>query len=228
MEDPKECSAGSEPAHADDTQPTHAEMPADSSRRSFLGTVGGATAALAVGLPLEPLFEGKRGQVEASVVSYRSANRANNSFQYRRDAAQDKKINVGVLPDNGDMARFTDFSGNWSKALKHDAMGMPNARSYGSLLYALSTGRFQDFENILVGTPGGSGFTSTLNGPQGCLAFDLEGLDSHAANGIPPAPSVTSAHPRPRRWNTIGERCCATCTSPTMRRIRSWRRRSPT
>jgi hypothetical protein len=47
--------------------------------------------------------------------------------------------------------------------------------------------------NIIVGTPGGTGFTSTLNGPQGCLAFDLEGLDSHATNGIPPAPSVTSA-----------------------------------
>jgi len=155
--------------------------------------VGGATAALAVGLPLEPLVEGKHGQAEASVVSYRSSNRANNSFQYRRDTAQSEKTNQGVLPDNGDAGRFSDFSGNWSKALKHDALGVPNAQSYGSLLYALSSGRFQDFENIIVGTPGGSGFTSTLNGPQGCLAFDLEGLDSHATNGIPPAPSIASA-----------------------------------
>ena len=32
-----------------------------------------------------------------------------------------------------------------------------------------------------------------MNGPQGALAFDLEGRDSHATNFIPPAPSVASA-----------------------------------
>lgn len=47
--------------------------PANTSRRSFIGKVGGATAvALTVGIPLEPLFEGKHGQAEASVVPYRS------------------------------------------------------------------------------------------------------------------------------------------------------------
>src|SRR5262249_14986001 len=45
--------------------------------------------------------------------------------------------------------------------------------------------------NIVVGTPGG-GSNSKLNGPQGALAFDLQGLDSHATV-IPPAPSVASA-----------------------------------
>jgi hypothetical protein len=193
MKEPKERSAGTTPTYNEDTHHTQHEAPADSSRRSFLGTAGGATAALAVGLPLQPLIEGKGGQAEASVVSYRSPNRTNNSFQYRRNTAQSEKINVGVLPDNGDASRFTDYSGNWSKTLKHDALGVPNAQSYASLLYALSTGRFQDFENIIVGTPGGTGFTSTLNGPQGSLAFDLEGLDSHATNSIPPAPSIASA-----------------------------------
>ncbi len=60
------------------------------------------------------------------------------------------------------------------------------------MLYALSTGRHSDFENILVGNPGGTNFTATLNGPQGALAFDLQGRDSHATI-IPPAPSVASA-----------------------------------
>ena len=193
QENTKENSAGTAATDRGNAHHTQREAPTNSSRRSFLGTVGGATAALAVALPLEPLIEGKHGQAEASVVSYRSPNRTNNSFQYRRDTAQAEKINVGVLPDNGDAGGFTDFSGSWSKALKHDALGIPNAQSYGSLLYALSTGRFQDFENIIMGTPGGTGFTSTLNGPQGSLAFDLEGLDSHATNGIPPAPSMTSA-----------------------------------
>ena len=45
---------------------------------------------------------------------------------------------------------------------------------------------------MLVGNPGGSGFTSTMNGPEGAFTFDLEGLDSHATV-IPPAPSVASA-----------------------------------
>jgi hypothetical protein len=117
----------------------------------------------------------------------------NASFQYRRDMAQNNKINVGKLPDNGDAQRFTDFSGNWSKSLKHDGLGMPNAASWLSLVNALGTGRQHDFENIIMGTPGATGFTSTLNGPQCALAFDLEGIDSHMTNSIPPAPSVSSA-----------------------------------
>ncbi len=170
-----------------------ANVPADANRRSFLGAVGGATAvALTVGIPLEPLFEGKHGQAEASVVPYGSAARTNASWQYRDSTADAEKINVGELPDNGDSQRFTDYSGNWSKCLQHDALGIPNARSYGSMLYALKTGRFSDFESILVGNPGGTNFTATLNGPQGALAFDLEGLDSHATV-VPPAPSVASA-----------------------------------
>ncbi len=166
---------------------------ADSSRRSFLGKMGGATAvALAVGLPLEPLFEGKRGQAEASVVNYGSSGRAHDSFEYRENTAQNDNIDIGKLPDNGDDSRYTDFSGLWSKCLKHDGLGVPNAASYQSFLHALTTGNFSDFENIIVGNPGGTGFTSTLNGPQGALAFDLEGLDSHATN-IPPAPTTASA-----------------------------------
>jgi hypothetical protein len=167
---------------------------ADTSRRSFLGKVGGATAAvLAVGIPLEPLFEGKYGEAEASVVHYGADARVADSYAYRADTAQAERINVGELPDNGDGDRFTDYSGLWSKSLKHDAVGIPNAQSYTSLLNALGSGKFQDFEHVIVGTPGGKGPNSLLNGPQCCLAFDLEGLDSHATNGIPPAPSVTSA-----------------------------------
>ena len=138
--------------------------------------------ALAVGIPLEPMFEGKHGEAEASVVSYRSNNRTNDSWNYRKSTAQAEKIDVGELPDNGDSQSYTDYSGNWSKCLQHDALGIPNRASYQSLLYALQSGRFSDFENILVGNPGGTGFTSTLNGPQGALAYDLEGRDSHATS----------------------------------------------
>src|SRR5271166_4370204 len=181
-----------------ETLPTTVERELDPvslpSRRKFMGTMGGVAAAAAVSaaVPLEPLFEGKHGQAEASVATVKSNRRANDSWNYRKSTAQDEKIDVGVLPDNGDSQRFTDFSGNWSKCLKHDYLGIPNSAAWQSLVYALSTGRFSDFENILVGSPGNTNFTGTLNGPQGALAFDLEGLDSHATV-IPPAPSVASA-----------------------------------
>jgi len=165
------------------------------SRRKFMGTMGGAAAAAALtaGIPLEPLFEGKHGQAEASVIPYRSRARAEACFDYCTETAEANKIDVGELPDNGDSQRFADYSGNWSKSLRHDGLGVPNAASWLSLAHALRSGEFQDFENVIMGTPGGTGPNSALNGPQGSLAFDLEGRDSHATNFIPPSPSVASA-----------------------------------
>ena len=54
---------------------------------------------------------------------------------------------------------------------------------------------FSDFENIIVGNPWPVEPDLTSHAERasmGSLAFDLEGLDSHATN-IPPAPSVASA-----------------------------------
>lgn len=160
------------------------------SRRNFVK--GAATiVTVAAAIPLEPLFGGKESVAEASVADYNSAHRANASFQYRKSMAQAEKINIGGQPDNGDTARFTDFSCSYSKALLHDGLGVPNAAAMLSLKNALTTGNHSDFERIGVGTPGGGG-NSRLNGPQVALAFDLQGLDSHATV-IPPAPRVDSA-----------------------------------
>ena len=168
--------------------------PEDPSRRSFLGKVGGVAAvAIAAGsIPLEPLVGGRHSVAEASVVSYDSTARQAANFDYRTSTAQAEDINnVGVRPDNGDATTFADFSGNYSKALVHDALGVPNRTSWLSLRSALTSGRFIDFESIIVGTPGG-GPNSRENGPQVSLAFDLEGRDSHATVE-PPSPSVASA-----------------------------------
>jgi len=168
--------------------------PSSTSRRSFLGKVGvgGAAAVALAAVPFEPLFEGKHGEAEASVEHYSSRSRANSSYQYRENTAQNEFIDIGELPDNGDAQRFTDFSGSWSKCLPHPYLGIVSPAAWQSLTRALQTGQFQDFQNIIVGNPGGAGFTGTLNGPMGSLAYDLEGRDSHATN-IPPAPSVASA-----------------------------------
>lgn len=159
------------------------------SRRSFVkyATIAGAAASL----PLRPLFGGTDSVIQASVVPYGSAARAAASLNYRTSTAQSENIDVGIQPDNGDAAAFTDFSGSYSKGLAHDALGVPNVASWLSMKTALTTGNFADFENIIVGTPGG-GPNSKQNGPQGAFAFDLEGVDSHASV-IPPAPSVASA-----------------------------------
>jgi len=176
---PNDLSSGSDPSSS-------------ASRRKFLGDVSGvAVAALTAGaIGLEPLLDGKGSVAEASVVDYSSERREDKSFNYRRSTANAEKIDVGRQPDNGDATRFSDFSGSYSKALLHDGLGVPNAASWLSLKRALHSGEFEDFENIIVGTPGG-GPNSKQNGPQGALALDLEGLDSHATV-VPPAPSVTS------------------------------------
>lgn len=160
------------------------------SRRNFVK--GAATiATVAASVSLEPLLGGKESVAEASVVDYNSANRANASFNYRKSMAQAEKVNVGGQADNGDAARFTDFSCSYSKGLLHDGLGVPNAAAMLSLKNALASANHEDFQNIGVGMPGG-GPNSKLNCPQGSLAFDLQGLDSHATV-IPPAPRVDSA-----------------------------------
>src|SRR5215471_12064067 len=184
------AAGGEQIPHSDNTD---SNLPDNPSRRSFLSKAGGFTAmALASAIvPLEPLLGGKESRAEASVITYKSSQRTNDAFSYRSTEAHNEQINIGVLADNGDAARFTDHSGTWSKVLKHTSLEIVDPTSYNSLVNALTTGNFTDFQNIIVGNPGGSNPTATLNGPQGALAFDLEGLDSHATN-IPAAPSVTS------------------------------------
>ena len=159
-----------------------------SDRRAFIGRLGMTAAAATIATM--PFAGGRASEAEAAGNS-NTPGRMNDCFAYRRDAAIASRVNVGPQKDNGDAARFTDFSGNFSKALQHDALGIPNAAAFQSLRTAMASGRQSDFAAIIVGTPGGGG-NSKLNGPQGAIAFDLEGMDSHATV-IPPAPSVASA-----------------------------------
>jgi hypothetical protein len=164
------------------------------SRRNFVK--GAATAAaITATIPLKPLLGGPGSTVKASTIEYEPNKRTNDSFIYRRNTAIANKINVGELPDNLDRTRYTDFSALHSKALKHDALGVPNSLSYQSLIDALETeteNHFQALQKVIVGTPGGTR-NSRLNGPAGSFAFDLEGLDSHAFTIPPPSPTVRSA-----------------------------------
>jgi hypothetical protein len=161
------------------------------SRRNFVkGAV--TVAAVAATVPLEPFLGGQGSVAEASTIPYESNRRTNDSFIYRRNTAIANKINIGVLPDNGDRATFTDFSALYSKSLRHDGLGVPNRVSYQSLIDGLQSETFSGLQNVIVGTPGG-GPNSRLNGPATSFAFDLEGRDSHAIPIPPPTPGVATA-----------------------------------
>jgi len=160
------------------------------SRRNFVK--GAATiAAVSAAVPLQPLLGGPGSTAEASTIDYEPNKRTNDSFIYRRNTAIANKINIGEVPDNGDLTTFKDFSANFSKTLRHDALGVPNKMSYQSLIDALTAESFLALNNVIIGTPGG-GPNSKMNGPATAFAFDLEGLDSHAYQ-IPPAPGVATA-----------------------------------
>jgi hypothetical protein len=161
------------------------------SRRNFVkgaATVAAATATIS----LKPLVGGQGSTAAASTIDYEPNKRQNDSFIYRRNTAIVNKINVDELPDNGDRGRYTDFSALYSKALRHDGLGVPNASSYQSFIDALTSETFSGLQNVTVGTPGG-GPNSKLNGPDTSFAFDLEGLDSHAYTTAPASPTVASA-----------------------------------
>ena len=163
------------------------------SRRRFIGSLGAAVGALGAA----PLVGGEQFTAAAAPAPASAppkggaAGRMNDCFAYRRDAAIASRVNVGPQAGNGDVTRYSDYSGMYTKGLMHDALGIPNAAAAASMLRAFQTGKQSDFSSIIVGTPGG-GRNSKLNGPQGALAFDLEGVDSHATV-IPPSPTIASA-----------------------------------
>ena len=100
---------------------------------------------------------------------------------------------------NGDEERYADKRGTYTKALLQDGPGRVDLNAYQSFRAALHSGNPEDFEDIIMG--GGR----KLTGPQGGLAFDLEGCDSQKLGSapaplcqetvviVPPAPALTSA-----------------------------------
>ncbi len=160
----------------------------DVSRREFLGSACGVTAAalMAGVVSLPSQLESKNSEV-CEVGPLKDRRRAVQSFRIRTDAAQYQfKAPLPDHPCNGDEELYSTKIGNYSKGLPHNSYGEVDLNAYQSLIYALTTGRPSDFENIMLGGK------IRLVDPQGGLAFDLEGADSHQLF-MPPAPTVASA-----------------------------------
>src|SRR5271165_4188640 len=145
-------------------------------RRKFLGKVGTAAAVVTGALASPSMALGQPSNSENSVrstpVSTATNNRVLHAFETRVAAAtKEALIPVPAHATNGDEARYPDKSGTYSKGLLQDGYGRVNLNAFNTLKTALNTGRPSDFEKIILGG------TRPLNGPQGALAFGMEGTD---------------------------------------------------
>ena len=192
-------------ANTSEKTPESAGAPKSPSRRRFIKGLGAATAAAGV---LGPTVAASTARaVEAPTLTTqsnldfrhslstpkgppgRSNNRLVNARQLRLGEAQDDfQVGLAVNVNNGDPELYPDQGGTYTKGLPHDDFGRVDATAFASFTKALKSGKFSDFQNIIVGG------TRTLNGPQGGLAFDLEALDSvqFGQPQVPPAPATAS------------------------------------
>ncbi|MCI0402533.1 MAG: vanadium-dependent haloperoxidase [Acidobacteria bacterium] len=166
------------------------------SRRGFLGGVGGLTAAAAAagaGVVLEPLTGSPRSQLRAADIGpLTPEQRRQRAFDIRVEAAEiARDVPIPDHPTNGDEELYANKIGNYSKGLPHNSLGEVDVNAYNALLFALTSGDPEDFENIPMGCSNPADQRKLVN-PQAGLAFDLEGTDSHQF-AIPPAPALASA-----------------------------------
>jgi hypothetical protein len=171
-------------------------------RRKFLGQAG---ATIAAGALASPSLGFAQSGIDPNGVSRSLSPRVGDKrvlecFQ-RRVAAATREALIPVPPHttNRDESRYADKSGTYSKGLLQDGYGRVNLNAFKSFRTALNSGKPADFENIIMGG------TRTLNGPQGALAFGMEGTDGiqfgnapSPANQeglviVPPPPAIATA-----------------------------------
>jgi len=131
--------------------------------------------------------------VAAALASGASASAADSrvteAFNLRvGEATADAAVPAASHVNNGDDLLYADHAGTFTKGLPHDNFGRVDPAAYASFKTALASGKFADFERMIMGG------TRTMNGPQGGLAFDLEALDNAQFGQplVPAAPTVAS------------------------------------
>jgi len=173
------------------------------SRRKFLSQVGAAlTGGVVFGKAALASAQSNKITLRdgIQIPGSRGDPRVRRSFAIRLDTANDEaRIPVPPHTTNGDEERYPDKCGTYSKAILQDGIGLVNLSAFQTFKRALNSGNPADFENITMGG------TRKLNGPQGGLAFGMEGSDAvqfgnapcpdNQANVavVPPAPALASA-----------------------------------
>lgn len=155
-------------------------------RRGFLRNVGAITATTiatgAVGLNAD-LIPSASAQDSSELVSPR----ATQAYNLREQAARDQRdLPEPNATSNGDETLYPNKIGNYSKGLPHNNLGEVDLVAYNALVNAMTTGNPADFEAIPLGG------ARKLTNPQGGLAFDMQGADSHHIFQQP-APAFSSA-----------------------------------
>src|ERR1700674_4258175 len=184
--------------------PTPPAAPQTERRRRCLANVGGSgmAAATAGAIGFEPLLGSKYSVARAADDDDRSggSERAEEAAKIRMEAAKaERRVPSPPHATNGDEERYADKCATYTKALLQDGPGRVNLHAYQSFRTALQSGNPEDFEDIIMGG------ARKLTGPQGGLAFDLEGCDSQKFGSapapfcqetvviVPPAPALASA-----------------------------------
>jgi hypothetical protein len=184
--------------------------PTKPDRRTFLGQISATLAAGALTTPAiaSPPSAPATSENSASSSMMQSASnnfgipdhpRVREAFEVRLKCALTQAlVPIPAHQTNGDQQRYPDGSATYTKAVLQDSIGLVNPAAYQTFKTALASGKPSDFENIIMGG------TRTLNGPQGGLAFTLEGTDSHQFGSssslrnqepevvVPPSPAFSS------------------------------------
>jgi hypothetical protein len=170
-----------------------ASAPSAISRRTFLGGVGGATAALTAGGVILPALSGASRASAAALPPLESdAARKQHAFTLRVNTARNNFAQpLATHPSNGDETLYASKIGSFSKGLPHNAFGEVDLTAYDALLHAVDTGAQADFDAVPTGCADPSRRLKLVN-PLSGLAFDMEGLDAHDYTQIP-APAFASA-----------------------------------
>ena len=166
------------------------------SRRAFLGRVGGASVVVA-GLPRFAKPAGARAQdapVNRSTASGSTASEPSN-----RPLRQERAYRIRLMaadrlnePRLSGLPRITDETmhptkiGNFTKGLPHDGLGEVNPFAYEALIHAVAGGNAAAFEDVPMGG------AARLQNPQAGLAFGMIGPDSHQMT-MPVPPQLASA-----------------------------------
>ena len=181
---------------------TSKPKPRGTSRRSFLGKVGGlagatvvaAAAPRAVSQPLTGSGATALGASPKALISggnFPVGGVERQQFVFAmREAAVLAELQKPLPPQvpNTDENTFANdhYIGNFTKNLPHDSLGHVDPAAYKTFLKACTTGAEADFEAITLG--GTAPYASPLAG----LVVNLDGVDT-AAVTIPPSPTFSSA-----------------------------------
>jgi hypothetical protein len=171
-----------------------AEKPA-LGRRSFIGAAStlAVTGAVAATIALENKAKAQSAPEEED-ESGDTVHDASLDDQFVRDtyrlrvenARRARNAGVPAHPNNGDDERYDNRIGSDTRGLPHNEQGEVDLAAYDKLLYALSTQKPADFEEVPLGG------TRKLAGVLGTLALSTSGISSQQTT-IPPAPALASA-----------------------------------